>query len=75
MIGSLLYLTASRPNIMFATCICARYQANPRESHFISVKRTFRYLKGTPNLGLWYPKKSSFDLTDYSDIDFAGCNL
>ena len=56
MIGSLLYLTASRPDIMFATCLCARFQANPKESHLIAVKRIFRYLKGTQGLGLWYPK-------------------
>ena len=54
MIGSLLYLTASRPDIMFSTCLCARYQACPKESHLATVKRIFRYLKGTPNLGLWY---------------------
>ena len=52
MIGSLLYLTASRPDIMFATCLCARFQADPKESHLIAVKRIFRYLKGTPNLGI-----------------------
>ncbi|GJY79871.1 retrovirus-related pol polyprotein from transposon TNT 1-94 [Tanacetum coccineum] len=53
----------------------AWYQANPKESHLVSVKRIFRYLKGTPNLGLWYPKESSFDLKAYSDSDNAGCNL
>ena len=52
-VGSLLYLTASRPEIMFATCLCARFQADPRESHLIAIKRIFRYLKGTPNLGTW----------------------
>jgi hypothetical protein len=62
MIGSLLYLTASRPDIMFSTCLCARYQANPKESHLIAVKRIYRYLKGTKNLGRWYPKNSAFDL-------------
>ena len=66
MIGSLLYLTASRPDIMFATCICARFQANPKKSHLSAVKRIFRYLKGTPYLGLWYPKESSFDLIGYT---------
>ncbi|KAI3735667.1 hypothetical protein L6452_15175 [Arctium lappa] len=75
MIGSLLYLTASRPDIMYSTCLCARYQSEPKESHLIAVKRIFRYLKGTPNLGLWYPKDSGFDLTGYSDSDFAGCKL
>ncbi|KAJ9557276.1 hypothetical protein OSB04_011890 [Centaurea solstitialis] len=67
MIGSLLYLTASRPDIMYATCLCARYQDEPIESHLTAVKRIFRYLKGAPNLGLWYSKDSGFDLTTYSD--------
>ena len=75
MIGSLLYLTASRPDIMFSTCLCARYQANPKESHLSAVKRIFKYLKGTPNLGLWYPINSGFDLIGYSDSDFAGCKI
>lgn len=75
MIGSLLYLTASRPDIMFATCLCARFQANPKESHLIAVKRIFRYLKGTPVLGLWYPKESPFDLVGYTDADYAGCKI
>ncbi|GJV75921.1 retrovirus-related pol polyprotein from transposon TNT 1-94 [Tanacetum coccineum] len=75
MIGSLMYLTSSRPDIMFATCMCARYQANPNEHHVSAVKRIFRYLKGTINLGLWYPKDSGFDLTAYSDVDHAGCHL
>ncbi|KAI3697976.1 hypothetical protein L6452_31083 [Arctium lappa] len=75
MIGSLLYLTASRLDIMYSTCLCARYQSEPKESHLIAVKQIFRYLKGTPNLGLWYPKDSGFDLTGYSDSDFAGCKL
>nr|GFA91177.1 uncharacterized mitochondrial protein AtMg00810-like [Tanacetum cinerariifolium] len=63
MIGSLMYATSSRPDIMFATCMCARYQANPNEHHVSAVKRIFRYLRGTINLGLWYPKDSGFDLT------------
>ncbi|KAJ9552775.1 hypothetical protein OSB04_016820 [Centaurea solstitialis] len=75
MIGSPLYLTASRPDIMYSTCLCARYQAEPKESHLTAVKRIFRYLKGTPNLGLWYSKDSGFDLTVYSDSDFAGCKI
>ncbi|GJT40098.1 retrovirus-related pol polyprotein from transposon TNT 1-94 [Tanacetum coccineum] len=75
MIGSLTYLTANKPNIQFSTCLCGRYQANPKESHLVAVKRIFRYLKGTPNLGLWYPKESGFDLKAYSDLDYAGCNL
>ena len=75
MIGSLLYLTASRPDIMFSTCLCARFQAEPKESHLVAVKRIFRYLKGTPNLGLWYPKESGFQLVGYSDSDYAGCKV
>ena len=66
MVGSLLYLTTSRLDIMFATCLCARFQADPRESHLVAIKRIFRYLKGTPKLGIWYPKDSGFDLTGYS---------
>ncbi|KAJ0623430.1 putative RNA-directed DNA polymerase [Helianthus annuus] len=75
MIGSLMYLTASRPDIMWAVCLCARFQTNPKESHEIAVKRIFRYLKGTPKLGLWYPKDSNFDLIAYSDSDHAGCKV
>ncbi|GJT03806.1 retrovirus-related pol polyprotein from transposon TNT 1-94 [Tanacetum coccineum] len=75
MIRSLMYLTASRPDNQFSTCLYARYQANPKESHLVVVKRIFRYLKGTPNLGLWYPKRSGFDLKAYSDSDYVGCNL
>ena len=75
MIGSLLYLTASRPDIMFAVCLCARFQACPKESLLKSVKRILRYVKGTIDFGLWYPKSSHFDLIGYSDADFAGCTL
>nr|GFC14028.1 uncharacterized mitochondrial protein AtMg00810-like [Tanacetum cinerariifolium] len=75
MIGSLTYVTSSRSDIIFATCLCARYQENPNEHHVSTVKRIFHYLKGTINLGLWYPKDSSFDLTAYSDADHAGCHL
>nr|GEV28817.1 hypothetical protein [Tanacetum cinerariifolium] len=75
MIGSLMYVTSSRLDIMFATCMCARYQANPNEHHVSAIKRIFRYLKWTINLGLWYPKDSGFDLTAYSDADHAGCHL
>nr|GEV49510.1 uncharacterized mitochondrial protein AtMg00810-like [Tanacetum cinerariifolium] len=75
MIGSLMYVTSSRPDIMFATCMCARYQANPNEHHVSAIKRIFRYLKGTIKLGLWYPKDSGFDLTAYSDADHTGCHL
>nr|GEV44907.1 hypothetical protein [Tanacetum cinerariifolium] len=74
-IGSLMYVTSSRPDIMFATCMCARYQANPNEHHVSVVKRIFRYLKGTINLGLWYSKDYGLDLTTYSDADHAGCHL
>nr|KAJ0227803.1 hypothetical protein LSAT_V11C100040470 [Lactuca sativa] len=75
MIGSLLYLTASRPDIMFGTILCARFQANPKESHLMAVKCIFRYLKGTQNLALWYPRDSAFELYGYTDSDYAGCNL
>nr|GEX20720.1 hypothetical protein [Tanacetum cinerariifolium] len=75
MIGSLMYVTSSRPDIMFATCMCARYQENPNEHHTSAIKRIFRYLKGTINLGLWYPKDYVFDLTTYSDANHAGCHL
>ncbi|GJX40197.1 retrovirus-related pol polyprotein from transposon TNT 1-94 [Tanacetum coccineum] len=75
MIGSVMYLTSSRPNIMFATRMCARYQANPNEHHVPAVKRIFRYLKGIINLGLWYPKDFGFDLTTYLDADHAGYHL
>ncbi|KAH9750253.1 hypothetical protein KPL71_013814 [Citrus sinensis] len=72
MIGSLLYLTASRPDIMFSVYLCARFQSCPKESHILAVKRIFRYLIGTINLGLWYPRGTHIDLTCYSDADFAG---
>ncbi|GJQ92846.1 putative ribonuclease H-like domain-containing protein [Tanacetum coccineum] len=75
MIGSLMYLTASRPDIMFAVCACSKFQVNPKTSHLSVVKRIFRYLKGKPKLGLWYPRVSSFDLEAYSDSDYAGANL
>ncbi|WVZ80097.1 hypothetical protein U9M48_027602 [Paspalum notatum var. saurae] len=73
MIGSLLYLTATRPDIQFAVCLCARYQASPRISHHQAVKRIFRYLKFTPKLGLWYSSGSSLFLRGFSDADHAGC--
>ncbi|GJY89366.1 putative ribonuclease H-like domain-containing protein [Tanacetum coccineum] len=75
MIGSLMYLTASRPDIMFAVCACSRYQVTPKTSHLNDAKRIFMYLKGKPKLGLWYPRVSSFDLEAYSDSDYAGANL
>ncbi|GJR66513.1 hypothetical protein Tco_0012578 [Tanacetum coccineum] len=75
MISSLMYLTASRPDIMFAVCACSRFQVTPKTSHLNAVKRIFRYLKGKPKLGLWYPRVSSFDMDTYSDSDYAGANL
>ena len=72
MIGSLLYLCASRPDIMLSVCMCARFQAAPKESHHKAVKHILRYLAHTPTLGLWYPKGSAFDLIGYSDSDYAG---
>ncbi|GJZ94478.1 uncharacterized mitochondrial protein-like protein [Tanacetum coccineum] len=75
MIGSLIYLTSSRPDIMFTVCACARYQVNPKVSHLHVVKRIFRYLKGQPKLGLWYPKDSPFDLVAYIDSGYARASL
>nr|GFA61347.1 hypothetical protein [Tanacetum cinerariifolium] len=72
MIGSLMYLIASRPDIMFAIYACARHQVTPKECHLHAVKRIFRYLKGHPKLGIWYPKESPFDLVAYSDSDYGG---
>ncbi|XP_050908933.1 uncharacterized mitochondrial protein AtMg00810-like [Lathyrus oleraceus] len=72
MIGSLLYLTVSRPDIMFNVCLCARSQANPKESHLTIVKRIMKYLKGKTNIGLWYPKGSICNLVGYSEADYAG---
>ncbi|GJX33772.1 retrovirus-related pol polyprotein from transposon TNT 1-94 [Tanacetum coccineum] len=73
MIGTLMYLTASRPDLTFVVCMCARYQAKPTEKHLHAVKRIFKYLRGTVNRGLWYPKDSSIALTAYADADHAGC--
>nr|GFA97109.1 hypothetical protein [Tanacetum cinerariifolium] len=75
MIGSLMYLTSSRPDIMFAVCACAIFQVTLKLSHLNAVKRIFRYLKGKPCLGLWYLKDSPFDLVAYSDSDYAGASL
>ncbi|GKE11572.1 putative ribonuclease H-like domain-containing protein [Tanacetum coccineum] len=75
MIGSLMYLTASRPDIIFFVFACARFQVTHKVSHLHVVKRIFRYLKGQPKLGLWYPKDSPFDLKAYSDSDYAGASL
>ncbi|GJZ57992.1 retrovirus-related pol polyprotein from transposon TNT 1-94 [Tanacetum coccineum] len=73
MIGSLMYLTSSRPDLIHAVCLCARYQAKPTEKHLQAVKRIFRYLKGTINMGLWYSKDTGMSLTAYADADHAGC--
>jgi len=75
LIGSLLYLTASRPNIMFVVCLCARFQSNLKESYLKVAKRIMKYLKGTSTVGLWYPSHSLVHLVGYSDSDFAGCKL
>nr|GEW30110.1 hypothetical protein [Tanacetum cinerariifolium] len=75
MIGSLMYLTSSRPDIMFAVCACIRFQVTPKVSHLHAVKRIFRYLKGKPHLGFWYPRDSPFNLVAYCDSDFAGASL
>jgi hypothetical protein len=74
-IGSLLYLTASRPDIVFSVCMCARFQANPKKAHLRAVKIILRYLKHTPSVGLWYPKGTTFDLIVYSDSDYASCKI
>ncbi|GJU56352.1 hypothetical protein Tco_1230066 [Tanacetum coccineum] len=73
MIGALMYLTSSRPDIVHATCLCAQYQAKPTEKHLKEVKRIFRYLWGTINMGLWYMKDSGFELTRFSDAGYVGC--
>ncbi|GJY98315.1 putative ribonuclease H-like domain-containing protein [Tanacetum coccineum] len=75
MIGSLMYLTTSRPAIMFVVCACARFQVTPKVSHLHVVKRIFRYLKGQPELGLWYPIDSPFALEAFLDSDYAGASL
>ncbi|GJY53657.1 retrovirus-related pol polyprotein from transposon TNT 1-94 [Tanacetum coccineum] len=73
MVGSLMYLTASRPDLVFAVCMCARYQAKPTKKHLEAIKRVFRYLRGTIYMGLWYPKDNAMALTAYADADHAGC--
>nr|GEY64046.1 hypothetical protein [Tanacetum cinerariifolium] len=75
MISSLIYMTSSRPDIMFAVCVCAHFQVTPKVSHLHAIKRIFRYLKGKPHLGLWYPKDSPFNLVAYSDSDYDGASL
>ncbi|KAK9756596.1 hypothetical protein RND81_01G108200 [Saponaria officinalis] len=74
MVGSLLYLTNSRSDIMQSVCLCARFQANPKESHFIAVKRILRYLIDTEKLYLFYLMFDNFDLKGYSDADYGGCS-
>nr|GEV47074.1 uncharacterized mitochondrial protein AtMg00810-like [Tanacetum cinerariifolium] len=73
MIGALMYLTSSRPDIIHANCLCARYQAQPIKKHLKEVKRIFCYIRGIINMGLWYTKNYGFELTGYSDADYAGC--
>jgi hypothetical protein len=73
MIGSLLYLITYRPDIMFSVCMCARFPASPKECHLMVVKQILRYLRQTPNLGLWYPKGAHFILVGYLNSDYAGC--
>jgi hypothetical protein len=75
MIGSLLYLCASRPNIILSVCMCARFQSDPKECHLVAVKRIIRYLVHTPCFEIWYPKGSTFDLIGYSDSDYTGCKV
>ena len=71
----MLYLTASRSNIIFSVCLCARFQFSPKETHFKVAKRILKYLKGTTSVGLWYPSHPPIHLVGYSDFDFAGCKL
>ncbi|XP_057825359.1 secreted RxLR effector protein 161-like [Cryptomeria japonica] len=73
MIGSLLYLTASRPDLMFAVCLVSRFQSAPQQSHLNAVKRIFRYVQGTLDYGLWYPRTNDFTLVGFTDSDWAGC--
>ena len=75
MIGSLLYVPASRPDVLFSVCMCGRFQASPRESHLKATKRILTYLKHTQNIDLWYPKGAKFELVGYSDSDYAGCKV
>ena len=75
MIGSLLYFTASRPDIMFSVYLCARFQSYPKMSHLIAIKHIIRYLKGTNGMGLWYPKIGQFSMTSFSYADYASCRV
>ncbi|GKD73519.1 hypothetical protein Tco_1331801 [Tanacetum coccineum] len=73
MVGSLMYLTASIPDLVFAVCMCVRYEASPTKKHLVALKGVFRYLRGTINWGLWYPKDIAMALIAYADADHAGC--
>ena len=75
LIGSLLYLTTSRLNIQFGVCLCARFQSNPNESHFKAAKQILKYLKGTTNIGLWYPNESNIILSGFSNSNYVGYKL
>jgi hypothetical protein len=75
MIGSLLYLCASQPDIMLSVCMCTRFQSDPNECHLVTMKRVLRYLVSTHCFGIWYPKGSTFDLIGYSDFDYVGCKV
>lgn len=75
MIKSLLYLTASRPDIMFATSLYARFQADPKKLHLMAINHVFGYLKGTLNLEIWYPKDTCSNLIGYTDSNCAGCKI
>jgi hypothetical protein len=75
MIGSLLYLTATLPNIQFIVCLCARFQASPHSSHRTAVQQIFRYLKHTLEFMIWYSASSLLDLVGFSDADFVGCGI
>ena len=75
MIGSLLYLTTSRSDIMYSVYFCARFQSCPKESHLSAIKRILKYLKGTMDIGLWYRKSDNFELIGFSNVDFVGCKV
>jgi hypothetical protein len=75
MISSLMYLLATRPDIQFTVGLCAHFQSSPRSSHWTAIQRIFRYLKHTPEFGIWYSTSSSLDLIGFSDADFAGCGI
>ncbi|XP_059068895.1 secreted RxLR effector protein 161-like [Cryptomeria japonica] len=73
MVGSLLYLTASRPDLMHAVCLVSRFQSAPKQSHLIAIKRIFKYIQGTLDFGLWYSRNNDFTLVGFTDADWAGC--